>query len=153
MKTIGAYIKRARDEMYYRYPTVDDELCATALDACDEFMQEIAKLLPLDTPVIGEGTRYAVPQERIEAAKADALDIIGATLTGDSEEKVSRAIDAALRTALGEVLPVEAVGQFTLLPGDEPVACLMPRVPGKAGTAPVIDEGRTVALITHGEDA
>ena len=137
----------------------------------------VAKYLDL-IPI--EGTRYAIPKERWEAAVCVSAGLELPRMTKD-EARQYRATDEArqyratihpdgnfaawwgyeethllriLTAALnGEVLPVEAVGQFTLLPGDEPVACLMPRIPGKAGTAPVIDEGRTVALVAEKEQA
>ena len=52
VKTLAAFVRRAKGEMQCRYPAVDDEMCSVALDAVDEFEQEIGKLLPLDSPVL-----------------------------------------------------------------------------------------------------
>ena len=81
-KTLGAYIARARMEMECRYPQVDDELCATALDAIDEFENELVKILPFDTPIIpyesGFGLFPVTVSQIAEEVEADILRLGGA---------------------------------------------------------------------------
>jgi len=104
-KTLGAYIARARMEMEARYPEVDDELCATALDAIAEFENELVKLIRFDSPVIEreDGPTLVVTKEAVEQAESLLLDVFGSTLTGDTFKKVRR----GLRLVLA-VLNVEA---------------------------------------------
>lgn len=53
----------------------------------------------------------------------------------------------------GRVEVAREVGVFTLLPGDDPVAVLMPPgIPEGAGTAPVIHEGDRIALLKEATD-
>jgi len=139
-KTLGAYIARARMEMECRYPQVDDELCATALDAIDEFENELVKLIRFDSPVIEreDGPTLVVTEGAVEqAAMADfgfranvgdpLWEDAGSFWRESSRERV-RAVLAAMNVEVARWVGRYASSEFyDVILDDDRIAVLRPK--------------------------
>ena len=92
----------------------------------------------------------ALREKAIETIAHTCEDVFEARTDHTSvREALEAGLDAVLSTVLGRpVRYAKEVGRIELLPGDEPVVCLMPMTPPTAaGTAPRIESGDPIAIL------
>ena len=135
----------------------------TAENRCGECEDEgyiNATLIPLASgPVVVDGDNweealevYTGGRSRSDLSNED-MNGCGRYFGDEEADGVFADIEANLIKALTALFPAgivvaEAVGRLNLLPGDEPIAVLMPVESSTvAGTAPVIEEGQKIAVL------